>query len=214
MENCSFLPLGMSAFLWEWNEKGENCHPQETAESAGLSHPEIVNLSSGKAWLFCPVFNVFDGSRNVCWCKNGQCQALTNSSYSPRSYVTLTSCSMGPSFSLATHGYPFALRFSHFYGLSLLKDRSQSYFFIFYLVYILSIWLFFLRIGQCTKGEPGVHGGQKRLLEPLALELQMIVSRYMGAGNWTQVSGRAAHVLSYWAIFPDPKPHLLFSHAF
>lgn len=34
---------------------------------------------------------------------------------------------------------------------------------------------------------PGVHGSQKRALDPLELELQTIVSHLAGSGNQTQV---------------------------
>ena len=39
----------------------------------------------------------------------------------------------------------------------------------------------------CTAYIPGVHGGQKRVLDSLKLELQTVVSCPVGARNRTQV---------------------------
>jgi hypothetical protein len=36
-----------------------------------------------------------------------------------------------------------------------------------------------------------------RMLEPLKLELQLIVSPHVYAMNWTQVSGRASNLLNH-----------------
>jgi hypothetical protein len=38
---------------------------------------------------------------------------------------------------------------------------------------------------------PGAHGGHKRALDPLELELQGVVSYHMGAGNQIQVLSKS-----------------------
>ena len=43
----------------------------------------------------------------------------------------------------------------------------------------------------------GSHGGQKRALDPLRLELQMVVSCHVDAGNKLRPSGRAASALNH-----------------
>lgn len=43
---------------------------------------------------------------------------------------------------------------------------------------------------------PGVHGGQKRVLDPPKLELQRAVNHHMGAGNQTQDPCRATRALT------------------
>ena len=44
-----------------------------------------------------------------------------------------------------------------------------------------------VHICLCTSCVFGACGGQKRALDALELELQMVVSHHMGAGNQTQV---------------------------
>lgn len=43
---------------------------------------------------------------------------------------------------------------------------------------------------------------QKRVLEPLELELQMVASGLMGVGSWTQNLCKSIKVSTFWAISP------------
>ena len=52
--------------------------------------PGIANLSLGKNWLFFPASCVISGSRNMCSCKNRQCQAIYISFSWSRSSATST----------------------------------------------------------------------------------------------------------------------------
>lgn len=45
---------------------------------------------------------------------------------------------------------------------------------------------------------------QKRVLDPLGLEVQIIMSHYVGAGNETSVLWKGTHDLNCWAIPPAP----------
>lgn len=51
---------------------------------------------------------------------------------------------------------------------------------------------------------PGACGSQKMAPDPLKLELQKVVSNYVGSGNLTGSSGKAASAPKYWAISPGP----------
>ena len=44
---------------------------------------------------------------------------------------------------------------------------------------------------------PGAHGGQKKALDPLELEPQMVVSCLVGAGKQIKSFARAARVLNH-----------------
>ena len=50
----------------------------------------------------------------------------------------------------------------------------------------------------------GAHRGQKTIPDCLELELQMVVSCHVGAGNWS--SARAAIALNCWASSLTPTP--------
>lgn len=52
---------------------------------------------------------------------------------------------------------------------------------------------------------PGAEGGQKRLLNPLGLDLQAVVSCRVGAGNQTYILCRATRGLNYQSISPAPN---------
>ena len=71
----------------------------------------------------------------------------------------------------------------------------------------LALLLFFKKICVCVcVCVCGVHGGQKRVSDPLELELQVVVSRLM----WVLVtelrsSTRAARALNTLATSPAPK---------
>jgi hypothetical protein len=52
----------------------------------------------------------------------------------------------------------------------------------------------------------GAHRGQKRVLDLVELELQIVASCRIGTGNWTWVlSARAVTALSHQAMSPAPK---------
>lgn len=51
----------------------------------------------------------------------------------------------------------------------------------------LCVWVFYLHGCVCTTCFPSAHSGQKRVLDPLELELRMAVSHHVGSGNWTWV---------------------------
>ena len=56
-----------------------------------------------------------------------------------------------------------------------------------FLIAILGVWLFFLHVCLCTVCMPDAHGGQRRALDLLKLELQMVVNHCVGARNKTQI---------------------------
>lgn len=50
-------------------------------------------------------------------------------------------------------------------------------------LFIFCIRVFGLHVCLYTAHVSGAHGGQKRIVNPLELELQMVVSCHMGAGS-------------------------------
>ena len=46
-------------------------------------------------------------------------------------------------------------------------------------------------------------GGWKRVLDPMGLELQVVVSHHVGAGNLAELSARVDSTLNHGAISPD-----------
>lgn len=59
------------------------------------------------------------------------------------------------------------------------------------LVFFLCMWVFFLHVSLCTTRMPGDDGSQKRVVDPLDLEIQTVTSCHVGASS----SGRAASAL-------------------
>lgn len=51
--------------------------------------------------------------------------------------------------------------------------------------------------------------GQKRVLDVLEMESQIIVSHHVGSENWPRSSGRTTNTLSHWAPSPVPVTLLL-----
>ena len=49
---------------------------------------------------------------------------------------------------------------------------------------------------MCITSVHGVHRGQKKVSDPMGLELQMVVSHHMVTGNGT------------WVSLQDPEPYL------
>lgn len=65
-------------------------------------------------------------------------------------------------------------------------------------VFVYFLFLLFVRMSILTcMYECVPYGDQKRALKSLELELQMIVSHHVGAGNQTQYSAIAASVLHH-----------------
>ena len=54
-------------------------------------------------------------------------------------------------------------------------------------IFILCLWMFWLHVNLYTMWVSDTHGDQKRMLDALELDLHMVVSHHVGAGNWTQV---------------------------
>lgn len=73
--------------------------------------------------------------------------------------------------------------------LFLIKGQASKVYLNFYFMcmgILLHIWLSTICI-------PSVYRDQKKTSSPLKLELQMVMSHYVGAGNWTQVIWRRSH---------------------
>lgn len=61
------------------------------------------------------------------------------------------------------------------------------------------LWMFYLFVCHCTMCMSGAHGGQKRTVDSLELELQMVGNHHRAAGNRiieSESSGKAASVLT------------------
>lgn len=75
--------------------------------------------------------------------------------------------------------------------------KEMAFFFFVYFLYVLSLW---------TTDMPSTHRSQKRVVDPLEPELQMVVSGHVGAGNGTQVLWiKTASVLNHWDRAPAPR---------
>jgi hypothetical protein len=57
---------------------------------------------------------------------------------------------------------------------------------------ILHVWVVYLHVCLCAICMPSSTQGQKRESDPLGLELQMVLSFHMGAGNQISVLWREA----------------------
>lgn len=68
--------------------------------------------------------------------------------------------------------------------------------------YIICVWAFCPRVCLCTACMPGANGGQKEVLDPLELDIQMVVNQHVGAGNWTQLPWKSNQALNKGAIAP------------
>lgn len=79
-----------------------------------------------------------------------------------------------------------------------LKILLQFFFNFLFYMYAYSICMYAYTLHACI-----AHEGQKRVLDPLGLELQMAVS-HVGTGNWIWYFGRVASALNHRAIFPTP----------
>lgn len=92
----------------------------------------------------------------------------------------------------------------HCHSLFLCKN---THLFLF-LILILNAWVLCLHVYNWTVFMPGAHGSQRRVSDPLVLELHMVVSYHMGARNKSGSSARASSAPNTlnWAIFPAPAP--------
>lgn len=70
--------------------------------------------------------------------------------------------------------------------------------------YFMAVLCMSLYIHMCTICIPGAWSGHKRVLDHLELDLQIIISHYMGAQNETQVSGKS----SKCCLNPEPSLQL------
>ena len=65
--------------------------------------------------------------------------------------------------------------------------RSWVFFLRFIYCIILYIWVFCMHMCMCTTQMPTAPKDQTRASDSLRLELQMVISHYVGAGNQTRV---------------------------
>lgn len=89
---------------------------------------------------------------------------------------------------------------------SLLLDHRFSAFFFLKYLFVLYAWGCFLCMYANTQYLCMVHGGQKRVPNSLKLELQMIVSCYVGPGNWTCVLCKRIQCSQLLSHFSSPRP--------
>jgi hypothetical protein len=75
-------------------------------------------------------------------------------------------------------------------------NSVQLNFLMGFVLFVLCVWVFCLHVCLCPTCMAGVCEGQKRALDPLKLELQMLVNHYVGAGNQTTSSARAASAVN------------------
>lgn len=62
----------------------------------------------------------------------------------------------------------------------------------FIFILIVCIWVFPLQVYLCTNFMPGALRGQKRASDSQELELQIVESHHMCAGNWTWLSWKSS----------------------
>lgn len=76
------------------------------------------------------------------------------------------------------------------------------------------LWVLCPTVCMCAVYVLSTHRGQKRVSDPLELDLQMAVSHYVGAGNWTHSSVRATSVLNPWALSLAPQVNYILIKVF
>jgi hypothetical protein len=69
--------------------------------------------------------------------------------------------------------------------LKVCATMPGSSFSILFCYFIVCVGMFWLHACLCITWTPGTYRGQKRALDSLELELQMVVSCLVGARNWT-----------------------------
>lgn len=85
----------------------------------------------------------------------------------------------------------------------LYEQRKDGSFEIFKILFILCIWVLYIHICVCSMRMSGAHGGQKRTLDSLELELEMMWATMLVLGMESRASGRTT------ALNPEPSPLLL-----
>lgn len=66
-------------------------------------------------------------------------------------------------------------------------EPSRTLFFQIYFLVCVCVCVFCLHVCVCTMGMSDAHGGEQRALALLELDLQMVVSCHVGAGNRTWI---------------------------
>ena len=80
---------------------------------------------------------------------------------------------------------------SFFHLVSIVKhvieDRKKRQYVCLFKIFMhacMYVWAFCLHVCLCTTYMPGAYGVQKRVLDPLELELQTVVSHHVDAGKF------------------------------
>lgn len=68
-----------------------------------------------------------------------------------------------------------------------LYQASKIYFIFIGLLILFCMWTLYLSACMCTMYITGTQGSQKRILDPLKLELWMVVNHFVGSENWIWV---------------------------
>lgn len=88
----------------------------------------------------------------------------------------------------------------------------ENFIFLFRFIYfILCVFVFCLHVCICTIYMPGSHGVQKRVSDPLELELWMVMSTLWMVGIEHGFSARATHVFNHWASL-QPQDTVFFEN--
>lgn len=82
-------------------------------------------------------------------------------------------------------------------------DFSSFFHFNFYLFLCICVFCLYVYPPQYM---PGAHKCQKKTLDPLELELWMLVNYYVGAGNWNWVPCKSSKCSNLWPMSPAPYP--------
>ena len=115
----------------------------------------------------------------------------------------ITPCKCGCS--IGTHSYISYMKLGSFHMCIYFSNVLIYYLYLLFLC----VWMYCLHVCYCTHVIQCLWRS-----DPLELELQMVVSHHVKAGNWTQSSARAASALNCWAISPVSFFHLLFLFCF
>lgn len=71
--------------------------------------------------------------------------------------------------------------------------------------FLLCVSVFVPNVCICSRCILGVFKVHKRLLDLLEVEIWMVVSHHVDAGNWTQILSRATSALTSLVITPTPN---------
>lgn len=79
---------------------------------------------------------------------------------------------------------------------------------LFYTLFLFYLFGYFARIYAYQVCIPGVHRGQKKVVDPLKLDWQKVVSCYMDTDNWLSHLSKPHHPQIFEAgIFTEPGAH-------